>query len=109
MLAGNPREGDKLQYVKCWDDARSIFIRVGDSCPCQQKKPDGTTQPQFWCCGGANHMDLNYWWADLVEACGVETVYQQQRAMSPAGSSRTCSSWSSSCSVQRLFAGSCPW
>eukprot|EP00882_Tetradesmus_deserticola_P019112 GHRQ01020560.1.p1 GENE.GHRQ01020560.1~~GHRQ01020560.1.p1 ORF type:complete len:255 (+),score=66.03 GHRQ01020560.1:923-1687(+) len=58
---GNPREGDKLQYVKCWDDARSIFIRVGDSCPCQQKKPDNTTQPQFWCCGGANHMDLNYW------------------------------------------------
>lgn len=58
---GNPREGDKLQYVKCWDDAKSIFIRVGDACPCQQKKPDGTTQPQFWCCGGANHMDLNYW------------------------------------------------
>jgi cullin-associated NEDD8-dissociated protein 1 len=61
--AGNPREADKLQYVKCWDDARSIFIRVGDSCPCQQKKPDGTTQPQFWCCGGNNHMDLNYWCA----------------------------------------------
>ncbi|KAF8059424.1 erkB [Scenedesmus sp. PABB004] len=58
---GNPRESDSLQYVQCWDDAKSIVVRVGDSCPCQQKKPDGSTQPQFWCCGGANHMDLSYW------------------------------------------------
>lgn len=60
-LAGNKGQSQNLQDVKCWDDKNTIMIRVGDSCPCQQKKPDGTVQPQFWCCGGANHMDLSYW------------------------------------------------
>lgn len=59
--AGNKAQSRDLQDVQCWNDKSSIIVRVGDSCPCQQKKPDGTVQPQFWCCGGANHMDLSYW------------------------------------------------
>jgi hypothetical protein len=58
---GNERQDEDLQDVQCWNDTRSIVVKVGDSCPCQQKKPDGSVQPQFWCCGGANHMDLSYW------------------------------------------------
>ena len=61
LPAGNKGQAKNEQDVKCWDDKSSIVVRVGDSCPCQQKKPDGTVQPQFWCCGGANHMDLSYW------------------------------------------------
>lgn len=57
---GNAREKDWLQAVKCWNDSSSIFVRVGDSCPCQQKKGN-KTEPQFMCCGGANHMDLSFW------------------------------------------------
>jgi hypothetical protein len=60
-VTGNPQEKDGLQYVKCWNDSASIIVRVGDSCPCMQKKPGGKVEPQFWCCGGANHMDISYW------------------------------------------------
>jgi cullin-associated NEDD8-dissociated protein 1 len=59
--SGNARQADDLQDVKCWNEKSSIVVKVGDSCPCQQKKPDGSVQPQFWCCGGANHMDMSYW------------------------------------------------
>jgi cullin-associated NEDD8-dissociated protein 1 len=62
VVTGNKGQAKNEQDVKCWDDKSSIVVRVGDSCPCQQKKPDGTVQPQFWCCGGANHMDISYWW-----------------------------------------------
>jgi cullin-associated NEDD8-dissociated protein 1 len=51
-----------LFAVQCWDDQRSITVRVADSCPCQYNiKETGEVRTQYWCCGGNNHFDLSYW------------------------------------------------
>ena len=66
LLTGNPKLEDDLFYTQCWDDSKSIMVRVGDSCPCQYpiKGPDGKVaevRTQNWCCGGNNHFDLSFW------------------------------------------------
>jgi rare lipoprotein A (peptidoglycan hydrolase) len=63
---GNPKLQDDLFFTQCWDESKSVMVRVSDSCPCQYpiKGPDGTTQEirtQNWCCGGNNHFDLSFW------------------------------------------------
>jgi cullin-associated NEDD8-dissociated protein 1 len=65
--AGNPRESEDLVFTECWDDKKSVTVRIGDSCPCNYPIRDPTTQKvvenrtQPWCCGGNNHFDLSFW------------------------------------------------
>ncbi|KAL6758139.1 hypothetical protein V8C86DRAFT_3025649 [Haematococcus lacustris] len=66
---GNMGEAQKVVDVRCYDENRSLRVRVADSCPCKQVLPDGApgvkpggeVRRQEWCCGPVNHFDLSYW------------------------------------------------
>jgi cullin-associated NEDD8-dissociated protein 1 len=60
--AGNPKEAEDLVWAQCWDDNKSVTVRIGDSCPCKYPiKETGEIRTQPWCCGGNNHFDLSFW------------------------------------------------
>ncbi|KAL6764674.1 hypothetical protein V8C86DRAFT_2468022 [Haematococcus lacustris] len=66
---GNPGEADNQIVVQCYDEAKSLRVRVIDSCPCTQVlkegapgvKAGGETRRQEWCCGPVTHFDISYW------------------------------------------------
>ncbi|KAJ9509472.1 hypothetical protein QJQ45_001939 [Haematococcus lacustris] len=66
---GNMGEAQKVVDVRCYDENRSLRVRVADSCPCKQVLPDGApgvkpggeVRRQEWCCGPVHHFDLSYW------------------------------------------------
>lgn len=59
LHVGNPRETEDVVFAQCWDDTKSITVRVADSCPCKYNiKETGEVRTQNWCCGGNNHFDL---------------------------------------------------
>lgn len=61
-ITGNPYLTQDLFWVKCWNDSKTITVRVADSCPCKYNISEtGEVRVQYWCCGGMNHFDLSYW------------------------------------------------
>lgn len=35
---GNPAEKQGMQHVHCWNNTAPIVVKIGDSCPCYQRK-----------------------------------------------------------------------
>eukprot|EP00775_Hariotina_reticulata_P013960 gene13960-14074_t len=59
---GNPYLEDDLFFVRCWDDSKSVKVKISDSCQCKYFiKYSGEVRTQNWCCGGNNHFDLSFW------------------------------------------------
>ena len=47
---GNPEEAEGLQETRCYDDGRSLRVRVVDSCPCTQVCAGGGRECVGVCC-----------------------------------------------------------
>ena len=43
---GNPAEAENMNFVKCWNNTESIYVKIVDSCPCTSATANNTA----WCC-----------------------------------------------------------
>ncbi|WIA20876.1 hypothetical protein OEZ85_005223 [Tetradesmus obliquus] len=59
---GSPFANRDITWTQCWDEERTITVRIADACPCQYLIAEtGEIRHQPWCCGGANHFDISFW------------------------------------------------
>jgi hypothetical protein len=71
--AGSPWVNRDITWTQCWDEEQVITVRIADACPCQYLiQETGEIRHQPWCCGGANHFDISFWW---VRATDIDIVF----------------------------------
>lgn len=53
-----PYSKAKMTYGQCWDESKTVFVRIIDICPC--KRPPEQGGENRHCCYKAPHIDLRH-------------------------------------------------